>query len=203
MSFNESCHSCECRNLMDSGTTAGMTWRGRGLKMKGYVQVYTGNGKGKTTAALGLALRAAGADLKVYIGQFMKKGKYSELKSLQKLKDNVTVEQFGRARFIRQKIAEEDRLLARRGFEKIKKIIQNGKYDLVILDEINVALSYGLLSKEKVIGIIKSRPKTQEIVLTGRNAPRDIVKLADLVTEMKEIKHYFSKGVKARTGIEK
>ena len=203
MSFNESCHSCECRNLMDSGTPAGMTWRGRGLKMKGYVQVYTGNGKGKTTAALGLALRAAGADLKVYIGQFMKKGKYSELKSLQKLKDNVTVEQFGRARFIRQKIAEEDRLLARRGFEKIKKIIQNGKYDLVILDEINVALSYGLLSKEEVIGIIKSRPKTQEIVLTGRNAPRDIVKLADLVTEMKEIKHYFSKGVKARTGIEK
>ena len=171
--------------------------------MKGYVQVYTGDGKGKTSAALGLALRAAGAGLKVYIGQFMKKGKYSELKSLQKLKDNITIAQFGRARFIRQKIAEEDKLQARRGFEKIKKIIRSGKYDLVILDEINVALSYGLLSKEEVIGIIKSRPKTQEIVLTGRNAPRDIVKLADLVTEMKEIKHYFSKGVKARTGIEK
>ena len=113
------------------------------------------------------------------------------------------MEQFGRARFIRQKIAEEDKLPARRGFEKIKKIIQSGKYDLVILDEINTVLSYGLLPKEEVIGIIKSRPKTQEIVLTGRNAPRDIVKLADLVTEMKEIKHYFSKGVKARAGIEK
>ena len=171
--------------------------------MKGYVQVYTGGGKGKTTAALGLALRAAGAGLKVYIGQFMKKRKYSELKSLQKLKGNITMEQFGRARFIRQKITEEDKMPARRGFEKIKKIIQSGKYDLVILDEINVALSYGLLSKEEIIGIIKSRPKTQEIVLTGRNAPRDIVKLADLVTEMKEIKHYFSKGIKARAGIEK
>ena len=171
--------------------------------MKGYVQVYTGDGKGKTTSALGLALRAQGAGPKVYIGQFMKKRNYSELKPLQKLKSNITVEQFGRKRFICQEITEEDKLLARWGFEKIKTIIQGGKYDLVILDEINVALNYGLLKEKEVVDVIKSRHEGQEIVLTGRNAPRDIVKLADLVTEMKEIKHYFSKGVKARAGIEK
>ncbi len=171
--------------------------------MKGYVQVYTGEGKGKTTAALGLALRAAGAGLKVYIGQFMKKRNYSELKSLQKFKDNIKTEQFGRQRFIGQKIMKEDKLLAQEGLEKIKKIIQSGKYNLVILDEINVVLSYGLLSEDEVIEIIKAKPEAQEIVLTGRGASQRIMKLADLVTEMKQIKHYFSKGVKARVGIEK
>ena len=171
--------------------------------MKGYVQVYTGDGKGKTTAALGLALRAAGGGLRVYIGQFMKAGEYSELKSLRRFKDAIKIEQFGRRRFIGQKLLGKDKLLAQEGLERIKKIIHDGKYDLVIMDEINLALSYGLLSEEEVTGIIKNRPKTQEIVLTGRNAPRGIMELADLVTEMKELKHYFSKGVKARAGIEK
>ena len=170
--------------------------------MKGYVQVYTGDGKGKTTAALGLALRAAGAGLRVYIGQFMKKREYSELKSLRRFKSAIKIEQFGRRCFIGQKLLKKDKLLAQEGLEKIKRIIQDGKYDLVILDEANLALSYGLLSEEEVIKIIKNRPKTQEIVLTGRKAPRRIIELADLVTEMKEIKHYFSKGVKARAGIE-
>ena len=171
--------------------------------MKGYIHVYTGNGKGKTTAALGLSLRAAGAGLKVYIGQFMKKRNYSELKSLEKFKGSITIEQFGRKRFIGQKVKEEDRLLAQEGFEKVKKVIDDGKYNLVILDEMNVDLSYGLLKEDEVIEIIKRRPKAQEIVLTGRNASHRIVELADLVTEMKEIKHYFKHGVKARKGIEK
>ena len=171
--------------------------------MNGYIHVYTGNGKGKTTAALGLALRATGAGLKVYIGQFMKKRNYSELKSLEKFSESITIEQFGRQRFIGQKVTEEDKLLAQEGFEKVKKVIDDGKYNLIILDEINVALSYGLLKEDEVIEIIKCRPKAQEIVLTGRNAPNKIVELADLVTEMKEIKHYFKHGVKARKGIEK
>ena len=171
--------------------------------MKGYIQVYTGNGKGKTTAALGLALRAQGAGLKIYIGQFMKKRNYSELKSLQNFKDSIRIEQFGRERFIGQKVTEEDKLLAQEGLEKAKKVIDDGKYDLIILDEINVALSYGLLKEDEVIEIVKHRSEAQEIVLTGRNAPHKIVELADLVTEMKEIKHYFKHGVKAREGIEK
>ena len=171
--------------------------------MRGYVQVYTGEGKGKTTASLGLALRAAGAGLKVYIGQFMKKRSYSELKSLGRFKKNIKIEQFGRQRFIGREVTKGDKLAAQEGFKKVKKIIQEGKYDLVILDEINVALSYGLLEENEVIKIIKSRPKTQEIVLTGRNASQQVMELADLVTEMREIKHYFSKGVRARKGIEK
>ena len=171
--------------------------------MKGYIQVYTGDGKGKTTAALGLALRAVGAGLEVYIAQFMKKRSYSELKSLRKFKNSIKIEQFGRQRFVGQKTTKEDKLLAQKGLKKTKKAIESGKYNLVILDEINVALSYGLLKEDEVIEIIKCRPKGQEIVLTGRNAPQGIIELADLVTEMKEIKHYFSKGVKARAGIEK
>lgn len=171
--------------------------------MKGYIQVYTGEGKGKTTAALGLALRAVGAGFKVYIGQFMKKKKYSELESLRKLKNSIKIEQFGRPRFVGQKITKEDKILAQKGLRKTKRVIESGKYNLVILDEINVVLSYGLLEEDEVIKIIKGKSKTQEIVLTGRNAPQSIIKLADLVTEMKEIKHYFSKGVKGRAGFEK
>jgi len=171
--------------------------------MRGYVQVYTGRGKGKTTASLGLALRAAGAGLKVYIGQFMKKTTYSEVKSLRKFKDIIVVEQFGGECFVSRKIRREDKLLAQKGLEKAKRVIESGKYNLVILDEINVALSYGLLKEDEVIKVIKCRPKAQEIVLTGRNASLQIIKLADLVTEMREIKHYFSKGVRARKGIER
>lgn len=169
----------------------------------GWVQVYTGDGKGKTTAALGLALRAVGAGFKVYIGQFMKKRNYSELKSLEKFSKNIKIEQFGRQRFIGQKVTKEDRILARKGLERVKKVIASGKYSLIILDEINIALSYGLVEEDEVIKIIKRRPEAQEIVLTGRGAPQGIIELADLVTEMKEIKHYFSKGVRARTGIER
>ena len=171
--------------------------------MKGYIQVYTGEGKGKTTASLGLALRAAGAGLRVYIGQFMKTGDNSEIKALSVLSGNIEVEQFGRKRKIGRKIEEADRICAQRGLQRVKMILQDADYDLVILDEINVVLNYGLIDLDDLIEIIKNRPPTQEIVSTGRDAPERFIKLADLVTEMKMIKHYIHKGVKARAGIEK
>lgn len=171
--------------------------------MRGYIQVYTGNGKGKTTAALGLALRAAGAGLKVYIGQFLKDGGYSELNSINKFKDLIKIEQLGGKRHIGQQIREEDRKLAQRGFERIKEIISKGEYEVVILDEVNIALYFKLLPEKGLINVIKSKPSHVELILTGRHASSQIMETADLVTEMKKIKHYFSKGVKARTGIER
>lgn len=165
------------------------------------IQVYTGNGKGKTTAALGSALRANGAGFKIYIGQFIKGKGYSELKSLKKIK-NVCVEQFGRGCFIRGKPRARDIELACCGLSRVKEIIAGGKYQLIILDEINVALKLCLLKKDEVIRILKQAPRSTEIILTGRNACREIIKIADLVSEIKEVKHYFRKGVKARRGIE-
>jgi len=170
--------------------------------LKGSVQIYTGNGKGKTTAALGLALRAAGAGLKVYVGQFIKSGCYSEIKSLKKLKKHIKVEQYGRGCFIKGKPKAADIKLAEKGLKKAKKAIYSKIYDVVILDEINIAIRLGLLNLKEVCGLIKSKPKNIELVLTGRAAHRHLLKLADLVTEMKEIKHYYNKGVKARKGIE-
>lgn len=165
------------------------------------IQVYTGNGKGKTTAALGLALRAAGAGLKVYIGQFIKGKEYSELVALKKFK-NIKVEQFGRGRFIREKLSRQDLESAKRGIEKIKKIIADNIYDVVILDEINIALHLKLLSPKEVLGLMKNTPRKIELVLTGRCAGQSIIKNADLVSDIKERKHYFRKGLRARRGIE-
>ncbi len=170
---------------------------------KGYVHVYTGDGKGKTTAALGLAIRAAGAGLKVYIGQFMKQGTCSELKSLKKFKYSIIVEQFGGKCLLRRKGSSKDRLLAQKGLNKVKKIIAGGECDLVILDELIVALYFELLDENEVTKLIKSKPKGLELVLTGRKASRKIKALADIVTEMKELKHYYKAGVKERIGIEK
>ena len=165
------------------------------------IQVYTGNGKGKTTASLGLALRAAGAGLKVYIGQFIKGKNYSELKALQKIK-NVKIEQFGRGCFIRKMPDKKDIALAGKGLQKIEKIIAQGIYDVLILDEINIALNLNLLKLEDVISLIKRTPRKTELILTGRYAHHRILSLADLVSEIKEVKHYFKKGMKARKGIE-
>jgi len=165
------------------------------------IQVYTGNGKGKTTAALGLALRASGAGLKVYIGQFIKGRRYSELNSVKKLK-NVKLEQLGGGCFITRSLRKRDISLAKKGLEKIKKIISRRIYDVVILDEINIALNLKLLRLDEVIQLIKEVPKTTELILTGRCAPPQILKIADLVSEIKEVKHYFKKGIKARKGIE-
>jgi cob(I)alamin adenosyltransferase len=171
--------------------------------MKGYVQVYTGDGKGKTTAAIGLSIRAAGAGLKVYITQFIKMGDYSEIKVLKKFSDLLTVEQFGLGRFIKGKPSEEDIEAARAGIEKVKSLMASQDYDIIILEEANVAAKYGLISVKDLLDIISSKPENMELVITGRGADPEVVEKADLVTEMKEIKHYFHKGVPAREGIEK
>lgn len=165
------------------------------------IQVYTGNGKGKTTAALGLALRAVGTGLKVFIGQFVKGKNYSELNVLKKIK-NIKIEQFGRGCFIKREPNKKDIELARIGLERVRKIISIGIYDMVILDEINVALKLGLLKLGDIISLIKNTSKKTELVLTGRNAHPEILKIADLVSEIKDRKHYYKKGVKARRGIE-
>lgn len=165
------------------------------------IQVYTGNGKGKTTASFGLALRAAGAGLKVYIAQFVKGCFYSELKALKKIK-NIKIEQFGSACFIKRRPHKKDIALAKRGFERIKEIISKRIYDVVILDEINVALNLKLLELKDVINLIKNTPKKTELVLTGRNAHPKIIELSDLVSQIKEVKHYYNRGIKARKGIE-
>jgi cob(I)alamin adenosyltransferase len=172
-------------------------------KMKGYVHVYTGDGKGKTTAALGLALRAVGAGLKVYIAQFIKKGDYSEINALKQLSDDVTLEQFGCGRFTKGKACDEDIAAARKGLARIKEIVSAGEYELVILDEANVAVTHGLLTEQELLDIIDLKPEHMELVITGRNATAGIVEKADLVSEVKAIKHYFQNGVKARIGIEK
>jgi cob(I)alamin adenosyltransferase len=171
---------------------------------KGYVQVYTGNGKGKTTCMLGLALRAVGAGLRVYIGQFMKDGDYSEIKALRQYLPIVAVEQYGEGLgFVKKGEASTEQLKAAYdGLERAKTAL-NGGYDVVILDEINVAVYLGLLNVRDILGLIDAKPDGAELVLTGRYADPLVIEKADLVTEMTEIKHYYNQGVPARTGIEK
>ena len=169
---------------------------------KGYVQVYTGNGKGKTTAALGLALRAAGAGLKVFIAQFIKGQRCSEHLMLERFGDMITYRQYGRG-LIRHTPTGKDIAGAREGMREVGDAVRSGSYDVVILDEVNVAVSLGLISVEEVLGLIRGKPAAVELVLTGRNAHDAVMEEADLVTEMREIKHYYEKGVHARRGIEK
>ncbi len=169
---------------------------------RGYVQVYTGNGKGKTTASLGLLLRAVSAGKKVFIGQFTKGMKYSELNMLEKI-ELVTNRQYGKPGFIRNTPGKDDIRLAQEGLAEIKSILETGEYDLVILDEANIALYYKLFSFEELWDAVSHRKPHVEVVITGRYAPDELIKKADLVTEMKEIKHYYTQGVPARTGIEK
>jgi cob(I)alamin adenosyltransferase len=171
---------------------------------KGYVQVYTGNGKGKTTAALGLALRACGHNLMVYIIQFMKGNiDYGEIKITERLRPNLTIFQSGRECFVSKENPDQiDKEYAKKGLKLSKEIINSGMYDIVILDEINCAVDFGLIEVNEVIDIIKNKPEEVEIILTGRNAPNEIIDIADLVTEMKEIKHYYLHGIKGRKGIE-
>ena len=169
---------------------------------RGYIQIYTGNAKGKTTAALGLALRAAGAGHKVYIAQFVKKRKCSEHKALERFIDLITYRQYGTG-FIRGKKPNKAEIAAaKKGLEEVTEIIASKMHDMVILDEINVATHCGLLSVEDILGLLDAKPLNVELVLTGRYADERIIEKADLVTEMKEIRHYFAKGVKARVGIE-
>ena len=170
--------------------------------MTGLVQVYTGNGKGKTTASLGLALRAAGQGLRVYIGQFMKGVPYGEVAALANV-PNVTIKQFGRAEWVDpDHVTEEDQALAQGALKNVTEALHSGAYDLVILDEVNVTVAWGLLPVEQVVELVKSRPPNVELVLTGRYAPPEILALADLVTEMREVKHPYQQGIAARRGIE-
>lgn len=171
--------------------------------MRGYLQVYTGNGKGKTTAAFGLALRAAGAGLRVYIAQFIKGKEYSEHRALARLSDAVTVRQYGRHFFLHRDPEHEDIRAAQQGLEEVKREMLSENYDIIILDEADIATYYNLFSVEDLLYLIHARPQNVEMIITGRYADPRIIEEADLVTEMKEIKHYYKKGVMARNGIEK
>ncbi len=170
--------------------------------MKGYVQVYTGNGKGKSTAAYGLALRAAGAGLSVLIIQFLKSRKCSEHNAFKRLSDLITIKQFGQEGFFINNPTKEQILISEKALEETKKEIGSGKYDVVILDEINMAIAFKLIRVEDIIELIRNKPDDVELVLTGRNAHPKIVEMADLVTVMSEKKHYYQKGIRARIGIE-
>lgn len=170
---------------------------------KGYVQVYTGDGKGKTTAAFGLAIRAMFAGKKVYIGQFVKDMKYNETKIADHF-DNIVIEQLGEGCFIFEPPKPSDITAAKNGLKKCADILKSGQYDLVILDEITIALCYKLFSTEEVIQAINNRASNVEVVITGRYAPKELIEMADLVTEMKEVKHYYNTiGLLARDGIER
>ncbi len=170
--------------------------------MKGYVQVYTGDGKGKTTAAFGLALRAAGAGLNVYIAQFVKGMLYSELNSLSDL-PKITLKQYGRDCFIEKSPDGEDIRAAQEGLQDVGEKMFSGEYQMIILDEANIATYYHLFSVDDLLDFIRGKPDGVELVITGRKADPRIIEAADLVTEMKEIKHYYQHGVEAREGIEK
>lgn len=156
------------------------------------IQIYTGPGKGKTTAALGLALRAVGAGRKVLLIQFLKDGRSSEMKIIKNIK-NFELRIFG---------PQEDSQLVAQGFNFAQKAVKSKKYNLIILDEINVALNFGLIEQGSLLELMKIVPTEMDLVLTGRWAEKEIIEQADLVSEVKEVKHYFQKGVKARPGIE-
>lgn len=194
------------------------------MAFKGYVQVYTGNGKGKTTAAIGLAIRALGAGKKVMFLQFMKAKAYSEHKILPNISPNLTLETVGKPFFVVKEGAMPEEELAKwrkkavifppgkppqeyleivaGGIKRAKEVITSGEYDLVVLDEINVALHFELVTWEQVQDLIDSKPEHVELVLTGRGAIPELLERADLVTEMREVKHYYTQGVEARVGIE-
>lgn len=170
---------------------------------KGYVQLYTGDGKGKTTAALGLALRASGRGLHTYIGQFMKGQRYGELEALQ---DHpfITLEQYGSPRCIRrEEVTAKHVDEAHQGLDRARQAMLSGDYDLVVLDEVNVSIWFGVLETEEVLDLLDEKPEHIEIILTGRRAPQALIDRADLVTEMREVKHYYQQGVTARLGIER
>lgn len=170
--------------------------------MTGYIHLYTGNGKGKTTAALGLALRAAGAGKKVFIAQFVKGKPYSETGLINQAIPSITIKQYGRGCFIIEKPTQEDIDAARNGLQEVAGIIASGEYDVIMLDEATIALYYDLFTLEELLQVIRSRPEATEIVITGRYAPAELIEIADLVTEMNDVKHYYTRGVEARKGIE-
>jgi len=172
-------------------------------KDRGLVMVITGNGKGKTTAAFGQALRAIGQNYNVFVLQFMKGRKYGEFIAAEKYLPRLTIRMSGLDSFVmRDNPAAVDIELAKKGLDTARKAIMSGKYDMVILDEINVALDFKLITLKEVIDLIKNKPPAVNLILTGRYAPEGIIKLADTVSEVKEIKHHYAAGIKDRAGIE-
>lgn len=172
------------------------------MEQNGYIQIYTGNGKGKTTAAFGLSLRAIGAGKKVFFAQFVKGQIYSEIEAVEKYLPGITIKQYGLDCFIVNSPTEADIKAAKEGLAQVAEIIASGQYDIIVLDEANIAIYYNLFSVQELIDVITKRPKNVEIIVTGRYAPPELLEIAHLVTEMKEIKHYYTQGVEARKGIE-
>lgn len=168
--------------------------------MAGYVHIYTGNGKGKTTAAFGLAVRALYAEKSVYIGQFIKGMKYNET-GLEKDFERLVIEQYGETCMIDREPDENDLKMAQEGLDKMKAVIK--AYDVVIFDEVTIALYYKLITLEELFEVLALKPENTEVVITGRYAPDALIEYADLVTEMKEVKHYYTQGVLSRDGIDK
>ncbi len=171
---------------------------------KGYFQIYTGDGKGKTTAALGLALRGVGAGMRIYIGQFVKSMEYHEISVIKERIPEITVELYGIDGCIAgREPSQRDILSAKNGLKRAVEVLRSKEYDLVILDEVTICGFFKLLSKEEILSIVESRPQCSELIMTGRYAPDYLIEKADLVSEMKEIKHYYAKGVDASDGIER
>ncbi len=170
--------------------------------MQSFVHVYTGDGKGKTTAALGLALRAAGAGWDVFFAQFVKGQPTSELQALERFSDRITVRRFGGSKFVAPGGDAESNRKAEEGLRQCEEAVGSGRYQLVVLDEANVAAALDVVDLERLLRLIDGRPENVELVLTGRWAPRQILDRADLVTEMREVRHYYRQGVSARRGIE-
>ena len=170
---------------------------------KGYIQIYTGNGKGKTTASMGLILRQLGAGGKIFMGQFLKQGDYSEINMLRQFPDQITVEQFGMGKFVKGTPSPEDMEAGQRAYQKFSECLQKGEHDLVVMDEGNVAVHFNIISEDAMLKLFDLKADHVELVVTGRGATPAMIERADLVTEMKEIKHYYKAGVKARVGIEK
>lgn len=168
---------------------------------QGYVQVYTGNGKGKTTALLGAILRATGAGLRVYFCQFLKGDEYSEIKALKAGFPQVTIAQYN-ADYIMGKLTPKDLEEAQAGLQALETAMLSGQYDVIAVDEINVAMQLGLLDVKDVLTLLEKRPANVELILTGRGVAREIALAADLVTDMQDMKHYYNAGVAARVGIE-
>lgn len=169
--------------------------------MSTFIHVYTGNGKGKTTAAFGVALRTLFNGGKVFVGQFVKSIKYSETQLEEKF-SNIKIEQFGDGCLIDRKANEDDIALAKKGLFKMKNYLESGEYDLVIFDELTIALYFKLLTIDEVLEVLSHKHKNCEVIITGRYAPKELIDRADLVTDMTEIKHYYTQGVLSRKGID-
>jgi cob(I)alamin adenosyltransferase len=174
------------------------------LSKKRYIQIYTGDGKGKTTAALGQAVRAAGSRFRTLIVMFMKDFPYGEVRSLEPLSEWITIERFGNDAFVFRKEppSEEDIATAHMALNRAREAMQSAEFDIVILDEVCVAVYFGLLTSGEVLPLLDEKPDSVELILTGRYCPPEWIERADLVTEMNEVKHYYQSGVTSRKGFE-